>query len=456
MSALLYGADAVYVGGREMNLRASAQGVDWAELRLLAREAEKLGARIYYCLNSLPLERDLPELPALIEGAAANGAQALIVADPGLVALARRYAPGLPIHLSTQANTTNSASLRFWLEQGVERVNLARELTRPEIASIREACPEAELEVFVQGAMCLAVSGQCLLSAWLNGRAANQGRCTQPCRFEYRAWGAEGFSAENIRTPAAQSGAAARAGGLATGGRIRPDAGPGPEPGGCWHAADEAERAGAVLTLEEALRPGQELWEIRREEPYSAVFAPQDLCLLPYLPWFAATGLDALKVEGRMKSAAYVAQVADVYSTALKRLAAPEGRDAFDPLPYLRELALAAARPLSSGFFLPEGRADVLAEYGLAPGGGAILARLLEPCGPGDSAWAVEVKENWESSQKAEILLPGLKRRALLPGSYAFENHRGEKSGKILCGTTAILRVEGADLKPGLFVRLAE
>ena len=468
-SALLYGANAVYLGGASGNLRAGSGGLNKAELRMAVREATTKKVSVFYCLNSFPFENDLTYLPGAIEEAAECGVSAFIVADPGLLRLARKYAPQIPVHLSTQANTTNSAAVKFWLDQGVRRVNLARELDCAQMAAIRENCPEAELEVFVHGAMCLAVSGQCLLSAWLNNRPANQGQCTQPCRFEYKAF-------DMSESRGMHDGSE-----LATGdGDAR------------FRQPDSPE-----LTVEEALRPGKPIWRVARNEGYSSFWAPEDLCLLPYLPWFIGSGINALKIEGRMKSASYVAHVTDVYSCALKAAAVlfPPGKESsasratdgtgrkkdisgsspspldlqFDYLPFLTELLKNSSRPLTSGFFLPEQRQDICqsaldAGLSYTPGKqSSVLARVLEPAGSDGTSWVIDVKENWSADAAAELMLPGLKRPLLPAGSCSFENHRGESSAQVACGTRAVLHLDQnlgsearqhlADIEPGIFIR---
>ena len=154
-----------YLGGRIGNLRAACTGFFGRELWEAVALAEQKRAKIYYCLNSLPMQDDMSAVSRLIEEAAGAGVHGFIIADPGVLCLARRYATEIPVHLSTQANTTNSEAVAFWAEQGVERVNLARELSAQDIYAVRRACPDMQLEVFVHGAMCLAVSGKCLLSA---------------------------------------------------------------------------------------------------------------------------------------------------------------------------------------------------------------------------------------------------------------------------------------------------
>ncbi|MDL2316908.1 U32 family peptidase [Desulfovibrio sp. OttesenSCG-928-A18] len=429
-TCLVYGADAVYLGGRGGNLRAACRGFGPEELRLALSEASAFGARIYYCLNSIATERDLRALPARIEDAAEAGVHGFIIADPGVLRLARRYAPGVEVHLSTQANSSNSESMAFWAGQGVGRVNLARELDCREIHDICRARRNMEqgpggrpmeLEVFVHGAMCLAVSGHCLLSAWLNARSGNQGRCTQPCRFEYRA----------LESP---------------------------------------------LVVEERTRPGEPLWRVEQGEDFSSFWATSDLCLLPWLGWFAANGVDAIKIEGRMKSAGYLAHVVDAYRVFLDALRAGAGSE--NPAAHGRtnllrdcmtELYLSATRPLDSGFFLHGRRRNLTREFivreapptrpnrsgeGELPElGRQVLARVAEPLGPG--AWLVDLRGNWERARDVELMLPGLARPLLAGGAYGLENQRGEAVKMLGNGVRAVFRCEEPGLAPGMFIRAA-
>ncbi len=397
-TALLYGADAVYLGGTSGNLRAAAKGFSARELAGAVRLAGTRGVKVYYCLNAFPFERDMAGIPASVEAAAEAGVHAFIVADPGVLRAARRLAGHIPVHLSTQANTTNAEAVRFWADAGADRVVLARELTHRDIRAIRARVPDVALEVFIHGAMCLAVSGQCLLSAWLNNRPANQGRCTQPCRFDYRAIAAD---------------------------------------------------IPASLTLEEALRPGEPLWTVRREEAFSGLFAPDDLCLLPFLPWFLKQRITALKIEGRTKGAAYIALVTDAYRSAIDcAMAAAATGKAFDYRAFLPDLLRTASRPLSTGFFLTRRRA-VTGEAAPRP----LLARVLEPLDEAAGSWAVMVLGKWDEAVPAEIMLPGMRRPVMGPGSYALENHRGERCGQAASGTRAVLHTRLPGLLPGAFIR---
>lgn len=435
-TCLLYGANAVYLGGASGNLRSACEGFRQEELLRAVREADAAGARVYYCLNSLATQNDLASLPGQLENAAEAGVHGLIIADPGVLRLARRHAPAVPVHLSTQANTSNSESVLFWQDQGVSRVNLARELSCREIHALRAACPDMELEAFIHGAMCLAVSGQCLLSAWLNGRSGNQGRCTQPCRFEYR-----GMRLEDNESHA-----------------CRPDT--------TGLDGESALSGGMSLVVEEYTRPGEAIWRVEREERFSSFWAPWDLCLLPWLSWFAHNSITALKIEGRMKSAGWLAHVVDVYRVALNML----GRGQASRESLMRELLYAATRPLGSGFFLHGKRRNITGEFierhnlpvrpnrsgeSLVPKlGHRLLARVLERKEQG--LWLVEAHGNWNRSKDVELMLPGMRRPVLTGGSYGLENQRGELSDLLGNGTRGLLYADFDELRPGIFIREAE
>lgn len=396
-AALLYGADAVYLGGPELSLRTACAAFSGDELEQAIRDAHAAGVRVYYCLNAFPYDAQLSSVEAMLERLPSLGIDALIAADPGVIHLARRLCPALSVHLSTQAHTVNSAAVAFWRDLGIDRVNIAREMDIRAIKTLLTAFPDFAFEVFVHGAMCLALSGHCLLSAWVNNRPANQGRCTQPCRFEYRG----------------------------------------------------IELSGFTLSVEEQKRQDGALWEIRQGEAFSGIWAPQDLCLLRFIRWLAGSGVQALKIEGRTKSGGYVAQVTDVYRTALEkfrlsRTYVPE----MDAL--LEELFHTASRPLSTGFFLPRRRTEAPPE-GFQPR--PIVARLLEPQGQTSESWRIQVRSPWHSDQEAVVLLPGMCRPVLRPGAYRLENHRGETVNLLHPGTEGVLHCSESGLRPGLYVR---
>ena len=401
--ALRYGADAVYLGGPTLNLRAGAGGFGQEALVQAVGLARIADVRVYYCLNAFPLEPDLDSVRNTLGMLGCmpldSRVDGLIVADPGVFALARKFLPDMPLHVSTQANTGNSAAVGFWSDLGAKRVNLARELTLKDIRGVRRAvserAPGMELEMFVHGAMCLALSGRCSLSAHLNARSANKGGCTQPCRFTYR--------------PRA-----------------------------------------LALTVEEQLRPGDVLWEVLEGEDFTAFFSPRDLCLVKYLPWLRRNGINALKIEGRMRSAAYVALTCDVYRSALDDLGREPGRGGFRPDRYLRELGAALHRPMDSGFFLP-GAPAMTAKRWECDGDMTMVGHLLRQDGPG--RWTTQVLDRWEATGPVELVLPGLRRPVLRSGEYGLENERGETMRLAHPGQRVVLRCEHPECGSDIFLR---
>jgi putative protease len=256
-TAILYGADAVYVGVEGLSLRASSSEMSLADLAAGVNEAHVKGVKIYAAINTFSRNADLEKAKIIIPQLATVGIDAVIVSEPGILKLIKNTAPQLPIHLSTQANTTNIEAVRFWRDQGVRRIILARELNLKEVGEIAKAVPEIELEIFVHGAMCMAYSGRCYLSAFRNRRSANEGDCSQPCRWEY--------------------------------------------------------------LLQESTRPSDPLI-LEEDEHYSYLLSSKDLCLIEYLPEVLASGVTGLKIEGRMKSVYYVAVVTRTYRQALNAL----------------------------------------------------------------------------------------------------------------------------------------
>ncbi len=388
-TALAYRAEAVYLGGPDLSLRSRSSGFEAKHLQQALKLTRAAGVRAYYCLNLLAREEHLPRIESRMEELAGLPLEGLIVADPGVVRLARERLPHLPLHLSTQANTANSAAVRFWRDQGIRRVNLARELDLRSIRSIRRAVPDIELEMFVHGAQCMAVSGRCLMSSWLNRRSANLGECTHPCRFKYRA-----------------------------------------------------------VHLEEAMRPGAPTWEVEPGFDFDAVLAAEDLCLVTYVPWLCRTGLNALKIEGRTKTAGYLARVLDVYRTA--RDDTLQGR--FRPFVYLEELARITSRPLGSGFFLPGSR-KIFAEARQASHRTPVLGRILAR--ETAEKWRIAVKHRWDTDADVVLLEPGMKRTVIRSSTYSLENDLRERQQTVHSGMTAFLRCDRPELKAHLFLQPA-
>jgi|UPI0003C32575 putative protease len=291
VTAIHYGADAVYLGGG-LSLRARAGTFTGDDLMHAVRYAHERGVRVYVTVNSFIHEPDMDKLDNEIENIVKSRADGVIVADPGVLATVKRFAPELSIHLSTQANVTNSGAANFWVGQGVGRINLARELSLADIKRIRKRV-SSELEIFVHGAVCISYSGRCLLSHYLTGRDANRGDCAQPCRYSY--------------------------------------------------------------ALVEEKRPGQ-YFPVEQDEHGTYVFNAKDMCLLEKLPELVAAGVNACKIEGRMRSIFYVGAVVRVYRAALDYLATLP-TEAWDdpgrikiPQHYSDELAKTGTRAASTHF----------------------------------------------------------------------------------------------------------
>ncbi len=183
--AIHYGADAVYTAGKNFSLRAQSDNLSQKELKQATEFCHSLHKKIYVAVNIFAHNSDLDDLPEYLEFLQKIKIDAIIISDPGIFLLSRKYAPEIPIHISTQANVTSWRSAEFWQNLGAKRIILARELTISEIKEIHSKLPESELEIFVHGAMCMSYSGRCLLSSFLNRRSANRGNCTQPCRWKF-------------------------------------------------------------------------------------------------------------------------------------------------------------------------------------------------------------------------------------------------------------------------------
>lgn len=297
--AIRYGADAVYCGMTEFGMRTASSNFDPQQLAEGTAFAHARGKKVYLTMNTLPTNQELERLPQAIQDAHAAGVDAFIVADLGVLSMVKQYAPDAEIHLSTQAGITNWAAARAAWDMGAKRVVLARELDLATIAQIREKVPdELELEAFVHGAMCMSFSGRCLLSQYMTGRDANRGQCAQPCRWKY-------------------------------------------------HLVEES-------------RPGQ-FMEIGETEEGSYILNANDLCTAPFIDLICKAGVDSLKIEGRAKTAYYVASVTSAYRKALDAfLADPQAEDFLCPDDVFEELDRTSHRPYSPGFYF--GRQDAKQE----------------------------------------------------------------------------------------------
>ncbi|MEZ4601505.1 MAG: U32 family peptidase [Syntrophotaleaceae bacterium] len=349
-TALAYGADAVYVGLPRFGLRALAGNFTLRELVRARKITKQQGKRLYLALNAYLHPQETGEIEGFLEELRAIGPDAYIISDPGVLALAQKVDPGRELHLSTQANTTNAGAVEFWRRAGIRRVNLARELSLGEIKAIREKT-EAELEVFVHGAMCVAYSGRCLLSAALAGRGANAGLCAQPCRWNY--------------------------------------------------------------ALVEETRPGQ-YFPLEEDERGSYIMNSRDLCLVEHLPDLIATGIDSLKIEGRMKSRYYVAAVTRVYRTALDAYCSDPRGYRFDPQ-WRQELEKVSHRPYDSGFLFPGERGKIHARDSLYRRSHDFVGVVLDilPDGRG----IVQGRNRFYPGETLELIGPGMRQ-----ARFAVEN----------------------------------
>jgi len=311
-AAFAYGADAVYAGMPRYSLRVRNNEFTPDNLPLAIAEARSAGKRFFLTLNLLPHNRKLATFLEDIAPAIAAGPDAVIMADPGLIMLVRERWPEMAIHLSVQANTMNWAAVKFWHSVGITRVILSRELSLGEIAEIRDAVPEMEIEVFVHGALCIAYSGRCLLSGYFNHRDPNQGTCTNACRWEYRPSAAqqdaEGVYRPVVPQPEADAPPAELRVSLAELQRLPESAA---DAGGARHPL--AER---VWFLEEPNRPG-ELMPVEEDEHGTYILNSRDLRAVEHVPELVAAGVHSFKIEGRTKSAYYVARTAQVYRRAI-------------------------------------------------------------------------------------------------------------------------------------------
>lgn len=288
-TAVIYGADAVYIGGETFSLRAKAKNFSEEDMREGIAFAHARRVKVYVTANIFAHNEDIREAEEYFEMLGRLRPDALIISDPGLFMTAKKICPEIEIHISTQANNTNYETYRFWWELGAKRVVSARELSLAEIRQIREKIPEEmEIESFIHGAMCISYSGRCLLSNYFTGRDANQGACTHPCRWKY-----------------------------------------------------------AVM---EEKRPGEYL-PVLENERGTYIFNSKDLCMIEYIPEMIDAGIDSFKIEGRMKTALYVATVARTYRKAIDDYLTSEEIYRNNMPWYREEISKCTYRQFSTGFY---------------------------------------------------------------------------------------------------------
>jgi putative protease len=298
-TAYAFGADAVYAGQPRYSLRARNNEFQLEELQTGIREAHELGKKLFVASNLMPHNAKVKTYMADMEPVIAMKPDALIMADPGLIMMVRERWPEVPIHLSVQANTVNYAAVKFWKSLGLERVILSRELSLDEIEEIRQQCPDMELEVFVHGALCIAYSGRCLLSGYFNHRDANQGTCTNSCRWDYKVANAQEDGAGDIQKIEFDFDKALSESALSDCGSI-----------------PRHPLADQPYLISRGDHP-DELMPVLEDEHGTYIMNSKDLRAVEHVERLAKIGIDSLKVEGRTKSIYYVARTAQVYRQAI-------------------------------------------------------------------------------------------------------------------------------------------
>lgn len=346
--AFMYGADAVYAGTAKLSLRSRAELND-DSLEETIKYAHSIGKKVYVALNIYANDKDYNEIKEQVLRLKEVKADAIIASDPGVIMQIKKLAPGIDIHISTQANTVSLQSAMFWREFGAKRVILSRELSKEQIEYIMKNKPkDLEVEMFIHGAICYAYSGRCYLSKYLANRCANQGDCAQPCRWQYK------------------------------------------------------------ITAQEVNNPDSKI-NVDYDEKGTYLFSSKDMCLIKQIPTIIDMGVDSLKIEGRLKTDYYLATVVRVYRNAIdeyEKLKSRGEQDKYDYTKYLKELEKVKTRGLSEFYFSDSNNQDIHDfdgksenldyEYG---------ARVIRK--DKDDIYIVEIKNKLSLGDNLEILLPG-------------------------------------------------
>jgi putative protease len=344
-TAIVYGADAVYIGGDQYGLRAKAKNFSLQEMKEGIVFAHAHGKRVYVTVNITAHNDDLPGIRCYLKDLkefGKNRPDALIISDPGVFLIAREELPEVDIHISTQANNTNYETYRFWHKLGASRVVSARELSLVELTQLRSNIPpQLEIETFVHGAMCIAYSGRCLLSNYFTGRDANMGACTHSCRWKYY--------------------------------------------------------------IMEETRPGEYL-PIEENERGTYLFNSKDLCMVEYIPVLLEAGINSFKVEGRMKTALYVATVARTYRKAIDECFENPGLyEAHKPL-YMDEIKKGVNRQFTTGFFFHKpAKEDQIYDSNTYEKAYTYLGTIL---GEKDGLYELEQKNKFSVGESIEVIKP--------------------------------------------------
>ena len=346
--AFHYGADAVYLAGKDFSLRNFSGNFSEQELIDAVRYAEERSRKVYLACNVYSRNEEQKRLESYLETIGRIAPHAIILSDPGILRLVQRILPDIDIHLSTQANTTNLNAVKFWEDQGIKRVNLARELSLSEIGEIAESVT-AETEIFIHGAMCISYSGRCLLSSFLSMRDSNRGLCSHPCRWKY--------------------------------------------------------------SLVEEQRPG-EFHPLLEDDRGSYILNSKDLCMIDYIPDIISSGVDSVKIEGRMKGINYVASVVKTYREAIDSYCTdPSGYSTRRE--WIRELDSLFHRDYCTGFYF--NRPDRLLVNHENRHGGKIHAFIGKVVTTGENnTCTVRIRNRLRKEDRIEILSPGKDNREVV------------------------------------------
>lgn len=341
--AVMFGADAVYIGGEAFGLRAKAKNFSLEEMKEGVEFAHAHDVKVYVTANILAHNKDLDGAREYFEELKQVGMDALIISDPGMFTIAKEVLPDVDIHISTQANNTNYATFNFWYKMGARRVVTARELSLEEIKTIRQNIPDdLEIETFIHGAMCISYSGRCLLSSFMAGRDANQGACTHPCRWKY--------------------------------------------------------------SVVEESRPG-EYMPVYENERGTFIFNSKDLCMIEHIPELVEAGIDSFKIEGRMKTALYVATVARTYRLAIDDyLRDPEYYRSRIPF-YKSEISKCTYRQYTTGFFFGKPDKDTQIYDSNTYEHEYTYLGIAGDCN-GDGLYSVEQRNKFSVGETIEVMKP--------------------------------------------------
>lgn len=373
-AAVQYGADAVYLGGTEFGMRAAPGNFTGEQLCEAVQYCHERGVKVHLTCNTLPRNDELDRLPGFLAMAQDAGVDAFIIADMGVLRMAQKYAPNVEIHMSTQAGVVNYATANALYDLGVKRVVMAREVSLKEIAEIRKNVPEdLEIECFVHGAMCMSFSGRCLLSNYLTGRDANRGQCAQPCRWRYH--------------------------------------------------------------LIEEKRPGQ-LFEITEEENGTYFMNSKDMCMIDHIPELVEAGVSSFKIEGRAKSAFYVAAVTNAYRAAIDGYLKNPSPDYHPEQWIIDEMGKISYRDYCTGFYFGHPNEDANLYYkGIYIRNWDVMANVL---GSGGNTVTVTQRNRFFEGDTFEVLSPGTRPYTIT--ARELYNEKGERTA-VAPNPMAVIRI---------------